>query len=172
MKAILVAIALTCLIPPAVADQIVAGTPEDKSLQRITTETNPENKLQAILEFERQFPQSKALPDVYLMAVEIYRQKGERTKVLEYGERTLKIDQGNVNATMVLARNYAIEGKSVDRALALAQQAVDRIVKLKGEAVPPSYSESQWKDYLQSTETAARSILNYAKSVKAQKSPR
>ena len=117
------------------------------------------------MEFEQQFPQSRILADIYLMTIDLYRQKGDRAKVIEYGEKTLKLDHMNVTAMMVLARNYSIEGENLDRALALAQQAVDGIARLKAEARPPQYTNALWKDYPLNTETAARGILDYVKSV-------
>ena len=167
MKTVLFSIIALCLLSEfANAGQIVAGTTEDKMFQQITADTNPDSKLQELMEFEKQFPQSKALPNVYLMTIDLYRQKGDRAKIIEYGEKILKFDQGNVTAMMVLARNFAIEGKNLDRAVELAQQAVDRIGKMRTEAVPPQYTDTQWKDYLQNTEAAAQSILGYAKSIK------
>ena len=172
MRALVVVIMLVCVSPRfAVAGQIIAGTAEDKMFQRINAEASPDAKLQAMMEFDKQFPQSHALPDVYLMMVDIYRQKSDRLKVIEYGEKALKLDGRNVTAMMILARNYAIQGINVDRAVLLAQQAVDQVAKMKAEAAPAQYTDAQWKDYLQSTETAAKSILDYAKSIRGHKSP-
>jgi hypothetical protein len=42
-------------------------------------------------------------------------------------------------------------GQNVDRAVALAQEAVDRIDKMKGQPPPPQYAQSRWKEYLEST---------------------
>ena len=47
-----------------------------------------------------------------------------RVKVIEYGEKVLTLDERNVTAMMVLARNYAMEKHNVDRAIALANQAI------------------------------------------------
>jgi hypothetical protein len=169
MRTMLGSIRLLCLTPSlASAGQIIAGTSEDRMFQRITVETNPDAKLQTLIDFEKQFPQSKVLPDVYLMVIDSYRQKGDRVKVIEYGEKVLKIDNSNVTAMMILSRNYSLERKNLDRAVALAQQAVDLIAKMKGEPTPVRYSDTQWKDYLLGTEGAARSILEYAKSVRGQ----
>jgi hypothetical protein len=153
------------------ASQIIAGSAEDKMFQRITTEANPDAKLQALSDFEKQFPDSKVLPDVFLMTIELYRQKKDRGKVLEYGENILKLDAENITAMMILARTYAIEGKNLDRAVDLAQQAVERVDKMKTGPVPVPYTEPQWKDYLHTTELAAKSILNYAKGVRSHRPP-
>jgi hypothetical protein len=149
----------------AYAGQIVAGTPEDKLFQQISSETDLAAKESAVTSFEEQFPQSSVLPDVYLMMVELYRQKGDRGKVIEYGEKTLKLDGSNVTAMMVVARNYALEGKNLPRALELAQEAFDQSQKMRAQPAPPQFTAAQWQDYLQNTETAARNTLGYVRSV-------
>src|SRR5689334_20225491 len=97
------------------AVQVIAGTAEDKLLQQIATESNVDGKLQLLKQFEEQFPQSKVLPDVYLMMIDQYRQKSDADKILEYGEKVLKVDQHNVTAMMILARTYSIQRKNLDR---------------------------------------------------------
>jgi len=77
----------TIIFLTLVAAQIIAGTPEDRMLRRVNGETNSETKLQMVIDFEKQFPQSKALPDVYLMAIDLYRQKNDRARIIEYGEK-------------------------------------------------------------------------------------
>jgi hypothetical protein len=115
--------------------------------------------------FEKQFPQSKALPEVYLMAIEVCREKNDRASIIEYGEKILKVDEGNVTALMVLARNYAMERKNLDRAVQRAQRALARIEKMKSQPAPPLMTDSQWKDYVATTDGAARGIFDYAKAL-------
>jgi hypothetical protein len=148
------------------AIQIVAGTSEDKMFRRASEETNADSKMAALMEFEKQFPHSKVLPAVYLMVIDLYRQKDDRVKVIEYGEKVLTLDERNVTAMMVLARNYAMERKNVDRAIALANQAITRIAEMRGSVAPSHFTDAQWKDYLQRTDAAAQSILGYATRIK------
>jgi hypothetical protein len=170
MKILCLTMALLCGLPgTASAGQIIAGSPEDKMLQSITAESNPDSKLQMLMNFEKQFPQSRALPDVYNMLIELYRQKGDRAKVIEYGEKTLKLDANNVTALMVLSRNYAMEQDNLDRAVTLAQRAVDQLAAMKSGPKPQQFSDAQWQDYLQTTESVARGILGYAKAIQARK---
>jgi hypothetical protein len=160
---IAISLLLSFVAQQQVAAQIIAGTPEDKLFQQIIPETNPDAKLQMLIDFEKRFPQSKVLPDVYLMIIDVYRQRDDRVKIIEYGEKTLAADKNNVTAMMVLSRNYALEGKNIDRALMLAEQAVDLVGKMKAQPTPARYTEVQWKEYLQSTEGAAQSMLEYAR---------
>lgn len=146
--------------------QLIAGSPEDKAFQLILGENNPDRKLQLLLDFEKQFPQSKILSDVFMLAMESYRAKNDNAKVNEFGEKVIKVDPENVTALMAVARNYALEKKNLDRAVQYAQRAVDAVTKMKTQPAPANYSEEQWKQYVESTDGAAKSILNYAKSIK------
>jgi len=166
MKNLLLCAVLICLLPLCSEAQIVAGSQEDKAFQQITAETNTDAKLQKLTDFEKSFPSSRVLPSVYLMVIDLYRERNDPDKIIEYGEKVLKIDDGNVTALMVVSRNYAMKRMNLDRAVELAQRAVDRIVKMRAGPAPGSYTEAQWKSYLDNTEGAARSILTYTQTVR------
>ena len=165
MRRIVASVFALCLLSPVAFAQVLAGSPEDKMVRRIAAENVAETKLAIVTEFERQFPRSRALPEVYMMAIEVYREKNDRANIIEFGEKILKVDDGNVTALMVLARNYAMGGKNLDRAVELAKRAVDRIETMKTQQAPPQLTESQWKEYLARTDGAARGIFDYAKAL-------
>jgi hypothetical protein len=156
--------ALTSLMVQA---QVRAGTSEYQLFEQIGAEMNPDTKIGLIATFEKEFPQSKILARVYLLAVDVYRARQDRVKVNEYGEKALQLEDTNITAMMVLARNYAIEAKSLDRAVDLAQRAVDRMEALRRDPLPSGYSNTQWKDYLRANSEASEQILRYVKAVKA-----
>lgn len=147
--------------------QVRAGTPEYRLFEQISAEMNPDTKIELIMSFEKEFPQSKILARVYLMAVDVYRARQDRGKINEYGEKALQLDDTNITAMMVLARNYAIETKNLDRAVNLAQRAVDHVEVLRKEPLPTGYSATQWNDYLKTTSESAEQILRYVNAVKA-----
>ena len=146
--------------------QLVAGSPEDAAYTKILAETNPDAKATLLLDFEKQFPQSKVLPDVYVMLMTIYQQKNDTAKVVDFGERAIKVDANNVTALLVVSRNYSIERKNLDRAVQYAQKALDTVEKMKTQPAPPQFTEQQWKEYVDTNETVAKSMLAYAKSLK------
>ncbi len=147
--------------------QVRAGSPESALFERISTESNSDTKLELIGSFEKQFPSSKILSRVFLEATQVYRDRGIREKLIEYGEKILTLDDTNVTAMMLLSRNYAIEGKNLDRAIDLGQRAIDRLAKSAADPAPLGYTDTQWKAYLQTSQDSARQILDYAKAIKA-----
>src|SRR5262245_46001936 len=80
--------------------QVVAGSPEDKAFQKIDAEGNADGKINLLLEFEKSYPQSKAMREAYLQLVELYQGKNNSPKVIEYSEKVLKVDPNNVAALL------------------------------------------------------------------------
>ena len=72
--------------------QLIAGSPEDKAFTKIEQESNVDSKITLLLDYEKQFPQSKVLPDVYRMLEDAYTQKKDNAKVIEIGERAIKFN--------------------------------------------------------------------------------
>ena len=160
-------IARCCASPLTAAVQVIVdGTSEDKMFQQIVADVNADARRQRLVDFEKRFPHSKVLPNAYFMLIDIYRQKGDRSKVIEYGEKILKTDKRNVAAMMVLSLNYSRERKDLDRAVALAEETIVEIGRMKAQRVPAQYNDALWKRYLQTMEGTARSMLEYAKAVR------
>ena len=148
--------------------QVVAGSPEDKAFQKIDGENNADAKIALLLDFEKQFAQSKALKEAYLQLVELYQQKNNSPKVIEYSEKILKLDPSNIPALLKATYAYSLEGKpnSLDRAIQYGQKAMDEITKLKGGPPQQGYTDDQWKQYIDNNEQLAKNYLSYAKSLK------
>ena len=146
--------------------QLVAGSPEDRAFSAILAENNPDAKLALLQQYEKDYPMSKVLADIYTMQMEIYRQKNDPTKAIELGEKVISIDGENISALMTVARNMAVERKTLDRAVQYAQKAVDTIAKMKTQPAPGGFTDDQWKQYIAATESSAVGILAYAKSLR------
>ena len=148
--------------------QLIAGSPEDKAFQQIDAERNVDTRVTMLLDFEKQFPQSKALREAYQMLLQIYQEKNEQPKVVEVGEKLIKLDGENLNALLTLSRLYLLERppKNIDRALQYAQKVVDITARMKTQPPQSGFTEEQWKAYLESTDQAAKSMLAYAKSIR------
>jgi tetratricopeptide (TPR) repeat protein len=149
-----------------VSAQVVAGSPEDKAFQLIDAENNVDAKINLLSDFEKQYPQSKALREVYLLQITIYQQKNDQPKIIEAGEKLIKVDADNLSGLLTLSRAYSLERKNLDRAVQYAQKAVDITARLKTQPPQNGYSDEQWKQYLESNEQLARSYLSYARSLR------
>ena len=148
--------------------QVQAGSPEDKAFQKIDAENSPDAKIALLVDFEKQFPQSKALREAYLQLLQIYQEKNDQAKIIEYGEKAIKLDPNNIVALLTVTRAYSLEGKaaSLDRAIAYAQRALDECGKLKNSPPQQGYTDKDWKTYVGQNEDLAKNYLSYAKSLK------
>jgi len=149
--------------------QVQAGSPEDKAFQKIDAENNPDAKITMLQQFEKDFPQSKALREAFLQLVDIYQQKNDNTKIIEYSEKTMKVDPANLVALLSATRAYStLDGKtaSLDRAITYGQKAVDEIAKLKSSPPQQGYTDDQWKQYIDRNDQLAKSYLAYARALK------
>jgi tetratricopeptide (TPR) repeat protein len=169
MKLRKISILCACLVLVLAATanaQVKAGGEEDKAFQKITSQKNPDAQIPLLLDFEKQFPQSKALAEVYQMLVDIYSMKQDNAKIVEYGEKAIKADEKNVSALVAVSRAYAIERKNLEVAVSYAQKAVDNVDKMKSQPAPSNYSDAEWKQLIKDNEDAAKGQLTYAKAVK------
>ena len=148
--------------------QVIAGSAEDKAFQKIDAENNVDGKITLLQDFEKQFPQSKALREAYMQLIQIYSQKNDQAKVIEYCEKAIKVDPNNLVALLTLARAYSLDGKaaSLDRAIQYGQKAMDEITKMKGQPPQQGYTDEQWKQYIDSNAQLANTYLAYARSLK------
>ncbi len=151
-----------------VCAQVQAGSPEDKAFQKIDAENNVDAKIGLLLDFEKQFPQSKALREAYLQLLQIYQDKNDQAKIIEFGEKAIKIDPNNIVALLTVTRAYSLDGKnaSLDRAITYAQKAIAEIAKLKNSPPQQGYTDQQWRDYIDGNDKLAENYLSYAKSLK------
>ena len=148
--------------------QVIAGSAEDKAFQKIDAENNVDAKIALLQDFEKQFPQSKAIREAYMQLIQIYSQKNDQAKVIEYCEKAIKVDPANLVALLTVTRAYSLDGKaaSLDRALQYGQKAVDEITRMKGQPPQQGYTDEQWKQYIDNNAQLANSYLAYARNLK------
>ena len=148
--------------------QVVAGSAEDKAFQKIDAENNVDAKIVLLVDFEKQFQQSKSVREAYLQLVQIYQQKNDQAKVIEYCEKAIKLDPTNLVALLTVTRAYSLDGKqaSLDRAIQYGEKAVTEITRMKSSPPQQGYTDEQWKQYIDSNDQLAKTYLAYARSLK------
>jgi len=159
-------IALVLVVASTATAQVKAGSDEDKAFRKIAAEKSPDAQIPMLLDFEKQFPQSKALSEVYAMLVDIYMMKQDNAKIIEFGEKAIKADQQDVSVYVAVSRAYTLERKNLEVAVAYAQKAVANVDKMKTQSAPSNYSDAEWKQLIKDNEEAAKGQLSYAQAVK------
>ena len=152
--------------------QVQAGSPEDKAFQKIDAENNPDAKVTLLLDFEKQFPQSKtALSLAYMQLIQIYQQKNDNSKIIEFGEKAINVKPDNIDALLAVTRAYSLDGKnaSLDKAITYGQRCVEQLAKMKSMPPQQGKSDGEWKEYIASSDNLAQQYLSYAKALRGTK---
>jgi hypothetical protein len=167
IKCVLGGAAVVFAFSVAAGAQLIAGSPEDELFGRITASTNPDEKLDLIRQFEGQYPD---VPDgvflsLYTMALTVSTEKNDMAGIVTYGQKILERDSENVNALMTLSRSLAVARQDLPKALEYAERAVSIAERMKGEPPPDQSTQAEWDQRVSATETSARGILAYVRSV-------
>jgi len=80
-----------------------ANFEEAMGYKTLENELDPDRRLRMVAEFERRFPASELLSSVYAQAAKAYQQKGDLNGVVEYGQRSLKLDANNLYSLLMVA---------------------------------------------------------------------
>jgi hypothetical protein len=149
--------------------QLKAGSAEDKAFTKIEQEANADAKVALLLDYEKQFPTSKALTLVYSMLEDAYQQKRDTAKVIEVGERAIKFNPDDIDALVNVSYGYMLSpgAQQMEKAGEYAQRAIDAVAKLKSQPPPPQFpDEKVWKEHLANREQYAKQILDHVKATK------
>ena len=145
--------------------QLKAGSPEDEAYTKIEAEKNADAKLALLLEFESKFPNTngRMLATVYMMAMDIFSEKDNKSKIAEYGDKAIAKDPDNVSALLRVSRNYSAEKTNLAKAVEYAEKAKTIIGNMRSQPAPTGQSEAQWKAWLDANDASANQYADYAK---------
>jgi tetratricopeptide (TPR) repeat protein len=76
---------------------------EAMGYKTMENELDPDKRLRMVEEFEQRFPNSELMSSVYTLAAKAYREKGDLNKLVEYGEKSLKLDRDNLFSLLMVA---------------------------------------------------------------------
>jgi len=120
---------------------------EGMGYQTMENALDPDRRLGMVAEFERRFPESQLMSYVYTQAAKAYQQKGDLDKLLEYGEKSLKLDPDNLFSLLMVAitlpQPRMLQGSAVEttQRLSLAETYANRALKLI-DSVPSQPNET------------------------------
>jgi len=76
---------------------------EAMGFQTLQNELDPDRRVRMAEEFERRFPNSQLLSYVYAQVARAYGEKGDLDRLVEYGEKSLKLDPDNLFSIVMVA---------------------------------------------------------------------
>jgi hypothetical protein len=145
--------------------QLKAGSPEEAAYEKIEAEKNSDAKLALVLDFEKNFAtvNQKVMANIFLMAMDIYAEKDNKSKTAEYGDKAIAKDPENVSALLRVSRNYSTERTNLPKAVEYAEKAKGIIATMRKDPVPLGQTEDQYKAWLDANASAADQMASYAK---------
>ncbi len=126
-------------------------TPEEaQAVQAVQGELDPDRAIQLATEFEQKYPKSPFLTLVYTYAAGAYQQKGDIGKVLEFGEKSLQLNDNNLLSLLIMAtmlpQPQALRSGDPEKKLAQAEEYASRALKLiEDMQQQPGETEEQLK---------------------------
>jgi tetratricopeptide (TPR) repeat protein len=95
--------AKTALLTSATGVQLQATYEEAMGFQTLQDEPDPGRKFRMVEEFEKRFPNSQLLSYVYTQAAEACQKKGDLNGLVDYGEKSLKLDPDDIFSMLLVA---------------------------------------------------------------------
>jgi tetratricopeptide (TPR) repeat protein len=157
--------AKTALLTSPVGVQLRATYEEALGFKTLEDELDPDRRIRMVGEFESRFPNSQLLSYVYTQAAKAYEQKGDLGRVVDYGEKSLKFDAGNVQSMLLVAmvlpqpRMLRAEPQAATQRLITAESYARRALKLV-EGLPRTPNETD--DQLQKRKASLASDAHTA----------
>lgn len=98
---------------------------ENREMQIIQNELDPDRTLQLVKDFETKHPNSSLLTWAYFMGANAYQQKQDLEHTIEYGEKSLKLKSDNLMSLIVmctiLPQPQLMKGSEIDKEQKLTQ---------------------------------------------------
>jgi tetratricopeptide (TPR) repeat protein len=113
-----------------------ANFEEAMGYKTIENELDPGRRLRMVAEFQRRFPSSELLSSVYAQAAKACQQQGDLSGVVEYGEKSLKLDSNNLFSLLMVAmalpqpRMLQGDAQQTAQQLATAKADADHALRL------------------------------------------
>ena len=166
LKYLAIALVLSLTFTANAAAQLIAGTPQDQLFGEIVDAPNLDERLEKAMQFEREYPDSVVIVQIYTMIMNVYNQQQESAPAIEYGEKALAADEGNIEALITLTYNLALTRQDLPLAIEYGQRAVEAIEAMRSEEPRPGYTPESWAQYADSLDASAQGYLNYAETIR------
>jgi tetratricopeptide (TPR) repeat protein len=156
----------SALLTSATGAQLQATYEEGMGFKTLENELDPDRKLRMVEEFAGRFPDSQLLSYVYYQAAKAYQQKGDLDRLVEYGEKSLKLDPNNILSMLLLAivlpqpRMVQASPEVAAQRLSTADTYANRALKVI-DGLPKSANETdeQFKNHKASLASDAHTAL-------------
>jgi hypothetical protein len=157
--------------PPPVQSAQARIDPEFTDFQRASNERNIFTRIKLLIRFEKNYPRSSMLPDVYGDLVDLYIAKGDPSTAMTYGDKLVELEPDDVRALVKVSQAYGLAQINLGQARRYAEKAVASAAKLKAlsySARPSeyrSYKEAEWASQVSVLNASAKDNMDWVKQV-------
>ena len=151
--------------PPPVQATLAKSASEFYDYQRSTNERNTLTRINLLLNFERNYPHSQMLSNVYEDLMDLNIAKGDATAAMRYGDKLVELQPDNVRALVKVSQAYGLAQVNLKEARRYAEMAVASAARLKSLPVAArpleyrDYSPKQWSSAIAELDASAKSNL-------------
>lgn len=135
---------LRAMLTTAAGVQLQASPQEAKDFHELQNTSDPDRQLALVAQFEKTYPESELMSYAYTSAAKAWQMKGDLDKMLEYGEKSLKLDPDNVYSLVLVALTLPqprmLQGPPAEasKRLADAETYSSRAIQLIDQLPPPT----------------------------------
>jgi len=136
----------------------------EKTFEEILKLQNPEDRISRLEQFLSEYPDSHLEEAALSQLSSACIETGDTIKIIEIGDRLLKIAISLSGASGLAAISGVLSEKRMepDRAVAYAQKALDLVQTVDSDSRPPEMTLQEWNDQRQKVEARYRDILGWA----------
>jgi tetratricopeptide (TPR) repeat protein len=140
---------------------VVANSPEDQLVMAVNGAENPQDQIAALDKYAQGYGDSKFMPCVNEYYTATFIKLNNFDKAIEYGEKDLAANYGDVNLSLSLAKAYVGAGRATDAAFSLIMKAPEQIKAESNPARPPGVSDADWQKNQQTLAEAGQNVRAY-----------
>jgi hypothetical protein len=157
--------------PPPVLSTQAKSDPEFTDYQRASNERNMFTRIKLLTSFEKKYPRSVILPDVYGDLVDLYIAKGDPSTAMMYGDKLVELRPDDVRALVKVSQAYGLAQINLRESRRYAEKAVATAAKMKTlsySARPAeyrTYKEAEWVSEVNTLNTSAKDNLHWVNQI-------
>jgi hypothetical protein len=130
---------------PCPSLSVVVNTPEDELMLAVNGADKPEDQIAALEKFAQAHADSKFLPCVYEYLTSTNVKVNNFDKAIEWGEKDVAANYGDLNLTINLLKAYVGSGKVNDPAFDLINKAPEQIKSENNPSRPAKATDDEWQ---------------------------
>jgi tetratricopeptide (TPR) repeat protein len=140
---------------------IPAGTPEDQAIQAITNETDPQKRVALLQDLVQKFgSNAQAAAYGYWQLSQQYLNDGDQAKALEFGEKALTVQPGNLDILVSVA-DIAQRSKLNDKIVDCAVRGGTAFNGVAKQPKPADMTAEEFAARIKSEQDSGRSAYEY-----------